>query len=249
MSTEDNLTGNGSSVDGSELPLKEVEGTEQNFQSRYDKAQKENAALKQTIQDIQSQFQELKQSIAQQQQAQPAQPAQSERDGLPPKPAGFNMVDAITEPDSASGKWYSQYQDYQMRLIESQNKRISELDNAIKQEKMLKLQQQQAEASKARTLALLTKEGLEAEDAIGAYDYMQKLFTMPIEDGAKELASLWKQKSTGQDKKTIEFDKKKAVKDTFIPGISTPSGSGATEDKAFFSNVRGKSITKNLIKT
>ncbi len=227
------------------VPEKRIEGTDKNFQSKYDKAMKELSMTKEAWEqerlESKAQFELLKRQVEELK----TPPAKAEL-REPQRPANFNYADAMTEPESESAKYMTNLEAYRQKKDELRDQTISLLANQIQEEKRIKQMQLENERIKAETLGAFNKEGLSPEEANDLYEILRTSLTSPkIEDGAKQFTKWYKLDKTQPNKKSEQFDKRNENHQIALPpGVNAGGGlPGESESSEFIGGLGGRKKT------
>jgi hypothetical protein len=144
-------------VDGEEEPKPVIDEKATFFQSQYDKAKVENEKLRQELEQVKTMMnpenlrsqmiQDLQKQIAQQQLMQEPEPP------VPPAlPKEYDQYEAISDPNSESGKYLAAQQNYQKELIKY-NKDLVQFNVNKSLFEFKAEQQQMAEQERQRMLS------------------------------------------------------------------------------------------------
>jgi len=193
----------------------------------------------------------LQQAMIQQQPEPPKEEKVELPPVLPPKPANFDLTEAVADPNSESGRWYQQFLDYQQKVSEYNTKVTQELMRKITAEEEMKRRIQEKEQFKATVIANLRENGLEDDDAVGAYNLLEAIMTSDVKNGAKLLAKAVKGEALNLLKnKNINsaLPKKPKASDFLPPGIeSSGAVPGETYEKQFISEIKGGNKTNKIL--
>ena len=156
-------------LDGEQVPISEIDNPKSYkfFQSKFTKEQQE----KQRILEDKIRLEERLKAIQEQQTPQRVNQAPQKPKPTPPMPQGFNMVDATTDPNSESGRWYEtklrsdvewqQYNDYFISQTEHDREARS--------------QQEQFAHQKAKAIQGFLEAGTTPEEASKVFDWVAQM--------------------------------------------------------------------------
>lgn len=245
---QENPVSEGEESKGTDLPKKKIEGTPEYEQSIKDKVLKEVAEREKVWkQEQEEMYQNLKQL---QETVKALQTPKQENviPQMPQKPADFNPVDVYTDPESRSAKYWAEYQDYLEKKDRYQTGLLLGLQEKIQQEERLKQMQQQAELTKAKTLAAFQKQGLEPQEAMELYNKLDTALKSPIDEGAELFAKMFKAEKPNP--KADGFDKRKDKRDAILPpGIDGGGGIPADDETKSFMDGIGGTKKQGLFQT
>lgn len=154
-------------AEGEQIPSTEIDNPKSYkfFQSKFTKEQQE----KQKILEEKIRLEERLKAVTEkpvQQQAVLQRPKP-----IPPMPQGFNMIDATTDPNSSSAKWYEQKLNYDVEMANYNDYFI----NQVEQERTVRAQQEQVAHHKARAIQGFLESGTTPEEASKVYDWVVQM--------------------------------------------------------------------------
>lgn len=182
---------------GEEVPLKKKEGTIENLQSKYDKfvkeAGKKEQALELKLEETQEQFTRLQRQL--EELKKPPKAESLKPPVLPQRPSNFDYTDALTDPDSLSGKYQAAERQYfidlaayQMQENQILKQEVQQVQKRFQSEDEIKQIQLNAAQAKAQTIAKFKEKGLDDSDALQAYNMFNKLYNETTTDEAADQA-------------------------------------------------------------
>jgi hypothetical protein len=171
----------------------------------------------------------------------------------PRKPANYDYTEALSDPQSESGRYLAEIDRYREEKDAYQDAVIANLTGYVSNEQQAKILQRKREEVKSMSISRFQQRGMGTQEASDLFDKIERAYMSDAETGADIFVSLFKGgRSNGSDAKNPVSNNagKRKLPDNIImpPGVNTSTAKPAeSSTKSFMQGIEGANQARRII--